>query len=279
MRLVSFKDGESVSFGVVRGGTIDDVGSVLKATCPTLRDALSRLDEVESRAETAPKIDLDQVELLPPIGNAGRIICIGLNYKSHIAETGRDEPAYPIIFPRYPDCLVGHEAPMVRPRVSEKFDYEGELAFVIGKAGRHVAAENAMEHVAGYACFNDGSIRDFQRHTSQFMPGKCFWHSGSFGPWLVTRDEIPDPSKLHLQTRLNGEVMQDTSVDDLLFGVEALIAYLSQIWPLQVGDVIATGTTGGVGAFRKPPIWMKPGDRVEVEITSLGILSNPIIDE
>lgn len=279
MRLVSFRSGETKSYGVVSGESVIDVGNILKASSPTLLDALSHLDEVKALQERAPTIGLDQVELLPPIENAGRIVCIGLNYKSHIAETGRDAPAYPIIFPRYPDSLVGSNSPMVRPRVSEKMDFEGELAVVIGKPGRHVPAEKAMEHVAGFACFNDGSIRDYQRHTSQFMPGKCFWHSGAFGPWLVTRDEIPDPAALHLQTRLNGEVMQDTSVDDLLFGVESLVAYLSDIWPLQVGDVIATGTTGGVGAFRKPPVWMKPGDVVEVEISGLGTLTNPIVDE
>lgn len=279
MRLVSFKVGDSHSYGVLNGNEIQDVGAALKVSCPTLRDALGHLDEVKAQADTAPRISLDEVDLLPPVGNAGRIVCIGLNYKSHIAETGRDMPAYPIIFPRYPDSLVGQNAALVRPKVSEKFDFEGELAVVIGKTGRHVTEEKAMDHVAGYACFNDGSIRDYQRHTSQFMPGKCFWRSGSFGPCLVTKDEIPDPSALHLQTRLNGEIMQDTSVDDLLFGVESLIAYLSKIWPLQVGDVIATGTTGGVGAFRKPQVWMKPGDVIEVEISGIGTLSNSIIDE
>lgn len=279
MRLVSFEAGGTRSYGVMDGDRVRDAGAELKSSYPSLKDALEHLDELAAAAERAPTLDLEAVKLLPPIDNAGRIVCIGLNYKSHIAETGRDAPAYPILFPRYPDSLVGHDSPLVRPHVSETFDFEGELAVVIGKTGRYVSADDAMEHVAGYACFNDGSIRAYQRHTSQFMPGKCFWRSGSFGPWLVTGDEVPDPAALHLQTRLNGEVMQDTGVDDLLFDVPALIVYLSEIWPLQVGDVIATGTTGGVGAFRKPPVWMKPGDKVEVEITDLGTLTNTVIDE
>lgn len=279
MRLVSFEHGGSRSFGVVEDDQVQDAGSALNSRYTTLLDALESLDEVAEAARHAPAIGLDEVSLLPPINNAGRIVCIGLNYKSHVAETGRDAPKYPILFPRYPDSLVGHGSPLVRPHVSETFDFEGELAVVIGKSGRYVPAERAMEHVAGYSCFNDGTIRAYQRHTSQFMPGKCFWRSGAFGPWLVTSDEIPDPSALHLQTRLNGGVMQDTGVDDLVFDVPALISYLSEIWPLQPGDVISTGTTGGVGAFRNPPVWMKPGDHVEVEISGIGTLSNTIIDE
>jgi 2-keto-4-pentenoate hydratase/2-oxohepta-3-ene-1,7-dioic acid hydratase in catechol pathway len=168
---------------------------------------------------------------------------------------------------------------MVRPKVSTQFDFEGELAVIIGKVGRHFAIDDAMDHVAGYACFNDGSIRDYQRHTTQFMPGKCFWRSGAFGPWLVTCDEVAEPESLQLRTRLNGELMQDARIDDLLFSIPQLVSYISDIWPLAVGDVIATGTPGGVGAFRDPKVWMKPGDTVEVEITNLGTLVNRIVDE
>lgn len=159
------------------------------------------------------------------------------------------------------------------------FDFEGELAFVIGRGGRHIAPEQALDHVAGYACFNDGSVRDWQRHTSQFLPGKCFWRSGSFGPWLVTCDEVGDVGSLRLTTRLNGAVMQEAVLDDLLFGIPELIAYISTILPLEPGDVVATGTTGGVGLFRDPPVFMAAGDQVSVEIDRVGTLTNDVIDE
>ena len=168
---------------------------------------------------------------------------------------------------------------MIRPKASEQYDYEGELAFVIGKSGRHIPAERALAHVAGYSCYNDGSIRDFQAHTHQFTPGKNFWRSGAFGPWLVTADEIPDPGALTLETRLNGRVMQRAPTSDLLFDIPYLIRYLSVIFPLRPGDVVSTGTTGGVGKARKPPVFMKAGDRVEVEISRIGVLANPIEDE
>ncbi|MDH5622354.1 MAG: fumarylacetoacetate hydrolase family protein [Gammaproteobacteria bacterium] len=279
MHLLSFKHGNALSYGVAEDDCVVDVGSQLRHVYPTLRDALGRIEQVEAAVAGAPRIRLAEIEFLPPVWNSARIVCVGLNYKAHIAETGRDAPQHPILFPRYADSQVGHLQPMVRPRVSTQFDFEGELAVIIGKQGRHVSVADAMQYVAGYACFNDGSIRDYQRHTSQFMPGKCFWRSGSFGPWLVTRDAIADPGALRLQTRLNGEVMQDAGVDDLLFGIPQLVSYISDIWPLAVGDVIATGTPGGVGAFREPKVWMQPGDTVEVEITQLGTLSNSIVDE
>jgi len=279
MKLVRFQDGSRESYGVMTDAGIADVGELLQSHCPTLESALSLPGRVETAIKDAVVVDPESVVLLSPVTNPGKIVCVGLNYKSHIAETGRDTPDYPILFTRYPDSLVGSGAPLVRPKVSTNFDFEGELAFVIGKAGRHIGRAQALEHVAGYACFNDGSIRDYQRHTSQFLPGKSFYRSGSFGPYLVTADEAGPVEDMHLQTRLNGAVMQDTSVSDLLFGVEDLIVYLSKIWPLQTGDVIATGTTGGVGAFREPKLWMQPGDTIEVEISGLGVLSNTIIDE
>ena len=192
---------------------------------------------------------------------------------------GREPPQYPMLFPRYPDSLVGSDEPLLRPQASVEFDFEGELAFVIGRAGRAISPARGLDHVAGYCCFNDGSIRDFQRHTTQFLPGKNFFHSGSFGPWLTTVDEVPDLGAQSLETRLNGEIVQSAKLDDLLFGVEQLVAYLSTIFPVQPGDVVATGTTGGVGAGRKPPLWMKPGDSVTVEISRVGVLTNPIVQE
>ncbi|MHA6769750.1 fumarylacetoacetate hydrolase family protein [Sphingobium ummariense] len=278
MKMISFARNGREGYGLLKEGGVIDAGGRL----PDYPDLTSLLaDPAPLRALEGLPADFaeEDVTTLPPIPRSGRIICIGLNYKSHIAETGNDTPAYPILFPRYPSSLVANGAPMEKSSLSERFDFEGELAFVIGRPGRHIPKERALEHVAGYACFNDGSIRDFQRHTSQFLPGKNFERSGAFGPWLVTPDEVGDVNALKLTTRLNGEVVQQADIDDLLFGVEDLIAYISQIWTLQPGDVVATGTTGGVGALRKPPLWMKPGDRVEVEIDRLGLLSNPIIEE
>jgi len=279
MKLASFTNLGQPTYGVAEDGRLLDVGAVLREQYPDLQSALTDLDAIRSAVDEASAVNDADVTLLPPIPNAGRIICVGLNYKSHIAETGRDAPKYPILFSRFPDSLVGSGEDLVAPKVSETFDFEGELAFVVGKPGRHICADDALQHVAGYACFNDGSIRAYQRHTSQFLPGKTFWRSGSFGPYLVTRDEVPDVGDLHLQTRLNGTVMQDTKVDDLLFGIEDLIVYLSTILPLQPGDVVATGTTGGVGAFRDPKVWMKAGDLIEVEISGLGTLKNRVVDE
>ena len=279
MKLISFQDGQRASYGIVQGTGVIDVGKRLGDQYPTLRTALEALGEVQALAGAAPDLELDKLTLLPPITDPYRIVCVGLNYRSHIEETGRETPAHPILFPRYPDSHVAHGQAMIRPKVSDNFDFEGELAFVVGKAGRHISQADALSHVAGYSCYNDGSVRDFQRHTSQFMPGKNFWHSGGFGPCLVTADELPDPGSMTLETRLNGEVVQHAETSDLLFGVSELIEYISQVWPLRVGDVVATGTTGGVGAARKPPLWMKAGDRIEVDISGVGLLSNPIEDE
>jgi 2-keto-4-pentenoate hydratase/2-oxohepta-3-ene-1,7-dioic acid hydratase in catechol pathway len=278
MKFISFTLAGKAGYGIVTKEGVIDAGSRL-AECGDLSEALADSARLALLANEKPDYDLADVRLAPPIPNCRRIVCIGLNYKSHIVETNRDTPSHPILFPRYPSSLVGDGENLVRPRVSEQFDFEGELAVVIGRRGRYIQASHAMEHVAGYSCFNDGSIRDFQRHTSQFMPGKNFERTGSFGPWLVTPDEVGDVNALRLATRLNGEVVQSASISDLLFGVEALIAYVSQIWEVQPGDVIATGTTGGVGVMRKPPLWMKPGDRIEVEIDRLGVLQNAIVAE
>jgi 2-keto-4-pentenoate hydratase/2-oxohepta-3-ene-1,7-dioic acid hydratase in catechol pathway len=279
MKLVSYLHDGQESFGIWRDDGIVDLKSRLDGAGLTLKSILGEMDAVAQFAQDDADIDRQSVTLLPPVTDPAKILCVGLNYKSHIAETGRDAPAHPILFPRYPSSLVGFGQEMVRPKASSDFDFEGELAFVIGRGGRHIAAAQALSHVAGYACFNDGSIRDWQRHTSQFLPGKTFWRSGAFGPWLVTPDEVGDVAPLTLVTRLNGEEMQRARLDDLLFGVPELIEYISTILPLETGDVIATGTTGGVGLFRKPPVWMKPGDTVEVEIERLGTLVNRIAAE
>jgi 2-keto-4-pentenoate hydratase/2-oxohepta-3-ene-1,7-dioic acid hydratase in catechol pathway len=186
---------------------------------------------------------------------------------------------FPVIFVRFESSHVGHLEPILRPKVSQQFDYEGELAVIIGKEGRYIPADAALDYVAGYSIYNDGSVRDWQRHTHQYTPGKNFPSSGAFGPWLVTSDKIPDPAKLRLTTRLNGKVVQDSGIDDLLFDVPSLIAYCSNFTTLLPGDVIVTGTPGGVGAARKPPLWMKPGDTIEVEISEIGTLRNPVAQE
>ncbi len=280
MKVLSYRQGDSESFGLLlEGRRVLDGKSLLGAKYPTLM-ALLQADALDllRRADPgkASTYALDEVELLQPIGNPSRILCVGLNYRSHIEETGMETPRYPTIFTRYPDSLVASGEPIVVPRVSSKLDFEGELAVVIGRQARHVPAANALDYVAGYSCLNDGSVRDFQRHGSQFTPGKNFYHSGAMGPWLVTADELGNGSGLMLETRLNGEVMQHGNTDDLLFGVADLIAYLSQVMPLQPGDIISTGTPGGVGFVRDPRVFLKPGDLIEVEIAGIGVLANPV---
>ena len=237
-------------------------------------DAHSRLNDADGDT-----FALSDVKMLPTIPRPDKILCIGLNYMGHIRETGRDVPAYPTIFTRYPSTVVGHGQPLVRSKLSDNFDFEGEFAVVIGKPGHHISKDTAMSHVAGYTCFNDGSIRDYQRHTTQFWAGKNFRHSGAMGPWMVTPDELGDPTAPRMVTRLNNEIMQDTSVGDLAFSIADLIVYLSSILELSPGDIIATGTPSGVGLFRDPKVFMKPGDVVEVEIEGIGTLSNPVVDE
>ncbi len=282
MKLLSYTHNGRAGYGAYANGGVIDLRARLGERLPTLTAALRAdvLDEIRGQvAAHVPDFSLDEVRLLPPVLDPGRIVCIGLNYKTHIEETGRAMPAYPALFVRHPESHVGHGEAMIRPKASDQYDYEGELAFVIGKSGRHIPTERALSHVAGYSCYNDGSIRDFQAHTHQFTQGKNFWRSGAFGPWLVTTDEIPDPGVLTLETRLNGRVMQRAPTSDLLFDIPYLIHYLSIIFPLRPGDVVSTGTAGGVGKSRKPPIFMKAGDRIEVEISGIGVLANPIEDE
>jgi 2-keto-4-pentenoate hydratase/2-oxohepta-3-ene-1,7-dioic acid hydratase in catechol pathway len=245
---------------------------------PTLRTALTALDRLAGLAGETPDVALADIEYLQPITDPGRITCVGMNYRKHIEEVGAKVPSAPSLFARARHCQVPHGQPMVRPRASDNYDFEGELAVIIGKPGRHITKADALDHVAGYSIFNDGSLRDFQMQDS-LLAGKNFWHSGAFGPWMVTSDELPDPGAMMLTTRLNGEVMQHSTTGDLLFGVDDLIAYLSQIWPMEVGDVISTGTPHGVGLGRDPRVWMQPGDRIEVEISGVGTLANPVVAE
>ncbi|MDH3232253.1 MAG: fumarylacetoacetate hydrolase family protein [Alphaproteobacteria bacterium] len=282
MKLTSFARDGAASWGAVVDGGIVDLGKAMGGKYPTLRSAIegNALKDAAAAADGAsPDATIDEVALLPVIPDPDKILCVGLNYKSHIEETGRSDSDYPTIFTRFPNTQVGHGQPMIRPKDSTAYDYEGELALIIGTGGRHISETDALKHIAGYACYNDGSIRDWQRHTSQFTPGKNFPGTGGFGPWMVTADEIPDPATMHLVTRLNGEVLQDATTDLLVFSVPVLINYISTFTELVPGDVIVTGTPGGVGFKRNPPVFMKPGDTVEVEIDKIGILSNPIADE
>jgi acylpyruvate hydrolase len=228
----------------------------------------------------SPAIDLNAVRLLPPVPKPPKILCVGLNYDDHLEESGLKKPAYPEIFARFATSLIPHQEPIRRPRESIALDYEAELAVVIGKPGRRIPRDQALDHVAGYSLFNDATVRDFQLRTPQWTMGKNFDGTGSFGPWLVTPDALPPgASGLRIQGRLNGRVMQDSRTDRLIFSVPALIEMISVAMNLERGDVIITGTPGGVGAARKPPVYMQHGDVFEVEIEKLGILTNPVQDD
>jgi 2-keto-4-pentenoate hydratase/2-oxohepta-3-ene-1,7-dioic acid hydratase in catechol pathway len=276
MKFASFRrpDG-AASFGRVEGDRVIDLGQNghddLKAAIAA--GALTRL------AEDGDSFALGEIVLLPVVPNPGKILCVGHNYESHRQETGRAKVQHPSLFTRWADTLIAHGQPILRPRVSTDLDFEGELAVVIGRGGRNIREEQALAHVAGYACFNDGSVRDWQWHTTQFTPGKNFPGTGAFGPWLVTPDEAGDLADVRVTTRVNGAVMQDQPIRDMIFPIAQIVAYISAFTPLSPGDVIATGTPGGVGAKRTPPVWLKAGDRVEIDIGPMGTLSNTVIDE
>jgi 2-keto-4-pentenoate hydratase/2-oxohepta-3-ene-1,7-dioic acid hydratase in catechol pathway len=280
MRLSTVNIAGRTTWGVVQEEQFFDVGAVLKARYADLKAAVTaNLEGVADAIASAAATPLSDVTWLPVIGNPDKILCVGLNYEMHRKETGRTEVENPTIFARYANSQTGHLQPIIRPKVSTDLDYEGELAVIIGKPGRYISKNDAMSHVAGYACYNDGSIRDFQRHTHQFTPGKNFPDTGAFGPWMMTPDELGPLDDLRLQTRLNGTVVQEATFNQMIFDIASQIEYCSTFTRLEAGDVIVSGTPGGVGAKRTPPLWMKPGDIVEVEIDKLGILRNPIVDE
>jgi len=281
MRFMTYRDGGEQGLAVLHEGsyhgllsTFDeypgDLGALLGAGGNALGDAATRL-------RRGNRIDLSSVEVLPPIVEPRKIICIGLNYVDHSKESGFEPPKYPTVFARFASSLIGHGADMIVPRVSRDLDYEGELAAIIGVGGRDILEADALAHVAGYAIFNDGSIRDFQHKTPQWTVGKNFDGTGAFGPEFVTADELPPGAKgLMLQTRLNGKVVQRASTDEMIFSVANLVCILSEAMTLEPGDVIVTGTPAGIGAARKPPLYMRDGDVCEVEIEKLGILENPV---
>ena len=282
MRLLSFEHAGRRSWGALAGEGIVDLGAALGTRYPDLLSVLAAGALAEAEAALAradPSLGAEEVEFLPVLPNPGKIFCIGLNYEMHRRETGRDRTAYPTVFTRFADTQVGHRGNLVLPRVSNQLDFEGELAVIIGTAGRHVAKDAAMAHVAGYSCYNDASVRDFQQHATQFTPGKNFPGTGGFGPSLVTPDEVGNVHALSIQTRLNGEVMQSADTSQLIFDIPALIAYLSTFTELGPGDVIATGTPGGVGFKRDPQVYMKPGDEIAVTIERVGTLVNHVVAE
>jgi acylpyruvate hydrolase len=246
-------------------------------TLPELIAQGADLLRIGRSLEQSPAIDLNAVRLLPPVPVPPKILCVGLNYDDHLEESGLKKPAYPEIFARFATSLIAHQEPIRRPPESISLDYEAELAVVIGKPGRRIPQEQALDHVAGYSLFNDASVRDFQLRTPQWTMGKNFDGTGSFGPWLVTPDAVPPGARgLRIQGRLNGRVMQDARTDQLIFSVPALIEMISVAMSLERGDVIITGTPGGVGAARKPPVFMQPGDIFEVEIEGIGVLTNSV---
>ncbi|WP_407050869.1 fumarylacetoacetate hydrolase family protein [Methyloraptor flagellatus] len=277
MKFMTFAVGGTASWGLVDGADVVDLGGL--ATDLKTAIATGRLAAAATAAAGAPRHPIASVTFLPVVPNPDKILCVGLNYEMHRKETGRTEVENPTIFARYANSQTGHLADIVRPKVSSDLDYEGELVVVIGKAGRYISRADAYAHVAGYSLYNDGSIRDFQRHTHQFIPGKNFPDTGAFGPWLVTPDEFGALGPQRLQTRVNGAVVQDALLEQMIFDVPRIIEYCSSFTRLEPGDVIATGTPGGVGAKRTPPLWLKPGDTVEVECDGIGILRNGIRDE
>ncbi len=278
MRLLSFVAGGTECFGAVSGDGVVTLND--KIGQPSLRAALAAdaMDAMRKAAtEHKPDHKLSDIKFLPVIPQPEKILCAGINYRSHAAETGRELPKQPSMFIRFTDTLVGHDGDMIRPNVSDNFDFEGELAAVIGKGGRHIRPETGLEHVAGYTCFVDGSVRDYQKFS--VTSGKNFPGTAPLGPWLVTTDEIPDPSRLTLTTRLNGAQVQHSPTDLLIYSIPHIVAFCSDFTALSPGDVIATGTPEGVGHSRKPPMWMKPGDTLEVDISGIGVLRAHIVDE
>jgi 2-keto-4-pentenoate hydratase/2-oxohepta-3-ene-1,7-dioic acid hydratase in catechol pathway len=276
MRLVSFRHADASKFGaLVDGGIVD-----FSARWPSLRDAIAAkaLPSLAASLKGArADLSLNEVELLPTIPNPDKILCIGLNYASHVGEVGRQLPTVPSVFSRLHNTLVRHGGEIVRPSASTNFDFEGELAVVIGERCRHVPRGRALSVIAGYTCFLDASVRDFQKHS--VTAGKNFPATGPLGPWMVTTDILPDPQALSLVTRLNGAEVQRDTTDHMIFDVATIIEYLSTVTWLEPGDIIATGTPDGVGLGRKPPLWMKGGDKLEVEISGIGTLQVDVVDE
>ncbi len=287
MRLVAFEEKGTERLGVCEGEAVVDL-SALGADLPKdligfIRGETAARTAVADALRTAgehARRPLGDLRFLPPIPRPGKIVCLGLNYVDHAAEGGHPKPDYPSFFLRCATSLVAHGDAMLRPRVSSKLDYEAELVAVVGRTARHVATENALQFIAGYSCFNDGSIRDYQHRTAQWTIGKNFDKTGAFGPWFVTADELPPGGAgLALQSRLNGNVMQSANTRDMIFAVDETVALLTECLTLEPGDLISMGTPGGVGQSRNPPVFMKDGDVIEIEIERIGVLRNQVKDD
>tara|TARA_B100002051_G_scaffold200699_1_gene190672 strand:+ start:989 stop:1843 length:855 start_codon:yes stop_codon:yes gene_type:complete len=282
MKFVSFSHEQKSKFGIIEKGKILDLtGKILGAN--TLKQLISNKNGINEAKKYASNnqgnINLNKIEFLPVIPDPGKIICVGLNYSEHVKETGKKLEKNPVIFFRVPESQTAHNQPIQKPKVSNNLDYECELAIIMGKSEKHIEPKDAMKHVIGYSCYNECTVRDWQQHTSQFGMGKNFEKTGSFGPHMVLAETIPDYKKLSIQTRLNGEIMQDAKLSQLIFDIPTLISYISKAISWKSGDVLVSGTPGGVGFKRKPPIFMKEGDKVEVEIQEIGTLTNTIKNE
>jgi 2-keto-4-pentenoate hydratase/2-oxohepta-3-ene-1,7-dioic acid hydratase in catechol pathway len=282
MKLISFLRSGSASFGVVVGENVLDLKPLLGSEAADLKTVIeknlvSRIKDL--LASHQPNLKLVDLTLLPVIPNPDKIVCVGLNYHDHVKETGRDLTEKPAIFLRLNDSQVAHGQNIVRPMESHRLDYEGEIAVIIGKGGRRIQESDAWDHIAGYACYNDGSVRDWQNFTTQWIPGKNFSKTGGFGPWIVTSDEIAPGQVMTLTTKLNGQEMQRTTTDMMIHSIPRQLAFISTVIPLKAGDVIVTGTPGGVGNKRTPQVFMKPGDVVEIEVDAIGVLRNGIEDD
>ncbi|MEX2129434.1 MAG: fumarylacetoacetate hydrolase family protein [Xanthobacteraceae bacterium] len=289
MKIIGFEAKEGLRLGVVEGDQVVDLQAVDASLPADLRQILARnngdlapLADLARRAPAAARKPLAGLNYARPVASPGKVICLGLNYLEHVKEgTQRDNvPKFPTIFMRCNTSLVAHDRPMIRPRVSETFDYEAELVLIVGKKARHLTMANAYSCIAGYSCFNDGSIREYQRRTTQWDMGKNFDATGGFGPWMVTADELPAGAKgLKIESRLNGQVMQSDNTDNMMFPIAETLVDITQGMTLEPGDLVVTGTPSGVGFARKPPVWMKAGDTIEIDIEKVGILKNVIEDE
>jgi len=281
MKLTSFTRNNTSGYGAVTDDGIVDLSSSIEGVSDlkTLLEAGSLAEAADYADSRSADFPFDDVTFLPLIPNASKVICVAVNYLAHAREAGRTIGDYPVLFHRHAQTQVGHQQPLLVPKSSEQLDFEGEIAVVLGKGGAHIEPENALDHVAGYACYNEGSVRDWQFHVHQYSMGKNFNATGGFGPWLVTTDDIPDPDALTVTTRLNGEQMQFGEFNDVAFNIPTLISYVSRALPWCAGDVIVTGTPGGVGFKRQPPIFLKEGDVVEVEVNLVGTLVNTVANE
>ena len=279
MRYISFKLGGRRTYGIMHEGGIIDLGDRFKASLPDFNSYLQALAfgfSLPSFPSSLRDCTVNDI-IYEPVCSPNKIICVGMNYEKHRQETGRNKTEYPTLFSRFPETLIGHRSSIVRPRVSTELDFEGELAVVIGRSGRRIPSQKAISFIAGYSCFNDGSIRDW--HTHQFLPGKNFSATAPFGPELVTPEELGPLESLQIETRLNGVVMQTALLGEMIFSVAEIIEYISTFITLDPGDVIATGTPGGVGSKREPPVFMKSGDTVEVIVEGVGHLINDVVEE